>query len=358
MASPQFHTLTIAAVRQLTSDSVALSFSVPDDLKDTYRFDPGQYLTLRATIDGEDIRRSYSICSHHREDLEVGIKHVTQGVFSGYAQQLKPGDTMQVMTPQGRFTAKIGGQHRYLLLATGSGITPCLSIAKSVLADEPGSHVTLAYGNRTTSSIMFRTDLHDLKDKYTGRFSMMHVMSGERQDAACFNGRLSGQKIKALQQQGLLDANQYDGIYLCGPHAMIEEVQGVLGELGVPEGVIHTELFTPAGGAVPTSVAAPAVAVTASVGASVTIIMDGAERSLQVDGASETVLAAAQRAGFDLPFSCAGGMCATCRCKVVQGDTSMDMNFSLAQWEIEAGFTLACQTRPQSDAITLDFDAF
>lgn len=361
MASPAFHQLTVASVRPLTSDSVAIAFTVPDELAPAYAFIPGQYLTLRTELDGEDIRRSYSISSHRESLLEVGIKRVEGGLFSTYAQELKAGDRLQVMTPQGRFTAPVGETKRYLLVAAGSGITPCLSIARSVLMDESDSEVCLLYGNRTTASVMFRDDIHGLKDEHIDRFMLMHVMSGERQDAECLNGRIDGEKLQRLCQQGLIDVTTFDDIYLCGPQEMIDSATEVLLIAGVNKQHIHFELFTTVlgGGEKQNATQKQKIqSVVVEGGASVTIVHDGAERDIRVDATTETVLAAAQRAGLDLPFSCAGGMCATCRCKVVSGETAMDLNFSLADWEVEAGFTLACQTRPVSEAVVLDFDAF
>lgn len=350
---PYFHTLTISHIRP-QPEGVAISFAVTQELTEQYRFLPGQYLTLRAEVNGEDIRRSYSICSHHKnETLEVGIKQVENGRFSNYASTLKTGDQCQVMTPQGRFTADIGGRNNYLLIAAGSGITPCLSIIKSVLKDEPESRVSLLYGNRNTRSIMFREDLDNLKNCFKERFMLSHMLTAEKQDAEILNGRIDATKIQQLQSNGLINVEVYNAIYLCGPHAMIDSCTTQLVELGAKKDQIKFELFTTEGTA---SRKQPAPQATTDVtGTPVTIILDGAERIVQVN--NETVLAAAQKAGLDLPFSCAGGMCCTCRCKVAAGDTQMDLNFSLADWEIEAGFTLACQTRPHSDNVVLDFDA-
>ncbi len=355
MAKPEFHELTIAAVRQLTDDSVAISFSLPAELADHYDFVPGQYLTLRATVNDEDVRRSYSICSKSGDPLEVGIKKLKGGLFSTFAQSLKAGDKLQVMTPQGNFKAQPEGKHHYLLIAAGSGITPCLSIAKSVLDQEPESLITLVYGNRTTASIMFRQDINDLKDKYTTRFVSINVMSGEKQDAECLNGRIDRDKVISLIDQKLLNLSHCDGVYICGPAAMVEDVKAGLGAALSDDVAIHTELFTT--GDVAREPAVVNVPVDSDA-LSVRIIIDGAEREVKMNPQSETVLAAAQKAGLDLPFSCAGGMCCTCRCKVVSGKTAMDMNFSLADWELEAGFTLACQTRPLDDSVLLDFDEF
>ena len=225
---PEFNTLTISHINA-QPDGVTLGFDVPDKLKPDYCFVPGQYLTLQATINKQEVRRSYSICSYHRADrLEVGIKRVPDGAFSNHAATLKPGDQLQVMTPEGKFIASIGGKHNYLLLAAGSGITPCLSIAQSVLQDEPESCITLLYGNRNSQSIMFRQELNDLKDNYNERFMLLHVLSRENQDTELFTGRIDANKIKRLNDSGLLCANAYDAAYLCGPKEMIEQCSEAL----------------------------------------------------------------------------------------------------------------------------------
>ncbi len=350
---PTFNSLTISQIRP-QADGVAISFAIPEELKNDYAFVPGQYLTLRADINSEDIRRSYSICSYHLNDvLEVGIKRVENGRFSNFACTLNVGDQLQVMTPQGRFTADIGGQHNYLLIAAGSGITPCLSITKSVFKDEPNSRLTLLYGNHNTKSIMFREDLNDLKNQYTERFTLSHLLTAEKQDADILNGRIDAEKLKRFNEAGLINVIACDTIYLCGPKEMIDNCSQGLQDLGVKKDRIKFELFT-TGDTAPVDRPIRKSNEDKS-GTPVTIILDGAEQTVHVK--DETVLAAAQRAGLDLPFSCAGGMCCTCRCKVASGKTAMDVNFSLADWEIDSGYTLACQTRPGSDDVVLDFDA-
>ena len=364
MAAPRFHTLEIAAVRNETPDAVAISFAIPEDLSDTFAFVPGQYLTLRADIGGEDMRRSYSICSPLSETghRTVGVKRIEDGRFSSFAQTLKKGDRIEVMPPQGRFTAEIGGDHDYLLLAAGSGITPCLSIAKSVLAGEPDSTVTLLYANRNSASVMFRDDLNDLKDRYTTRFTLLHVMDEEVQDVEIMNGRLDAEKLESLAKLNVIDPKSADAIYICGPEPMIRSASAAMATLGVDADRVRFELFTPAPGAKPAPAPLPTKTNGAAVngdkhGASVEIILDGARRTIEVDAAQDTVLTAAQKAGLDLPYSCAGGMCCTCRCRIVEGAATMDENFSLEPWEIEAGFTLSCQARPDTDRLVLDFDA-
>lgn len=356
MAAPRFHRLKIAAVRPETSDAVAIRFAIPDELRAAYAFTPGQYLTLRAEIDGEDVRRSYSICSPLGSDaLEVGVKKIEGGAFSSHALTLKAGDELDVMTPQGRFLAPIGGAHDYLLLAAGSGVTPMVSIAASVLEGEPESRVTLLYANRTTESVMFREAFEDLKDRYMTRFRLTHVMDEESQDLELFNGRLDAEKLATMATRGLIEPKEADAVYVCGPQPMIEAASAALGDLGVAADRIRHELFTPAGGMPVASAAARPKAVEG--GAKVEVVLDGARRSFRVDPAAETVLEAASRAGLELPYSCAGGMCCTCRCKVVDGDAAMDVNYSLEPWELKAGYTLACQTRPKGERLVLDFDA-
>ena len=354
MTRTQFHTLKIASTRPQTQNGIALRFDVPAELEDTFSFLPGQYVTLRHEINGKEERRSYSICSaQNQSGFEVGIKRVPDGVFSNFAMTLNPGDEIEVMPPQGRFTAEPGGEHRYLLIAAGSGITPCLSIAKSVMALEPASSITLIYGNQSPADTMFRQDVDGLKDAHVERFQLIYVMSRERQTVDFLNGRITPELLQTLSQHGLVEPNSFDAVYLCGPQAMTEACATALATMGVETDQIHTELFnTDDAWPVPERISREAAS-----GANVSIILDGSERSLTVDGGRDTVLQAAQSAGLDLPFSCAGGMCCTCRCKVVEGEASMDLNYSLQDWEIEEGFVLACQARPKTQNLVLDFDS-
>jgi ring-1,2-phenylacetyl-CoA epoxidase subunit PaaE len=354
MAAPKFHDLEIAGVRAETADAVAIRFVIPDALKGDFNFTPGQYLTLRADIEGEDVRRSYSICSPLNGDaLEVGVKQIEGGAFSSFAQSLKPGDRIKVMTPQGRFMAPVGGRHDYLLLAAGSGVTPMVSIARSVLEGEPDSTVTMLYANRTTESVMFKQALEDLKDQHLTRFLLTHVMDEEAQEFELFNGRLDAEKLETLTTRGLIVPAIYDAVFICGPKPMTDAATGALKAMGVSEDKIRQELFTPTG-APPVASARKATAPEG--GAKVNVVLDGASRSFRMNE-DESLLDAASKAGLDLPYSCANGMCATCRCKLSSGEAEMIQNFSLEKWEMEAGFVLACQTRPISEAITLDFDA-
>jgi len=347
-----FHELTINAVRQETNGAVAISFDVPDALKEEFAFEPGQCLTLRADVEGEDIRRSYSIASCKGEPLTVGVKQVEDGAFSTFAQGLTVGQTLQVMPPEGRFVTK--DAKKIVLIAAGSGITPMVSIASDVLED--GGDVTLIYGNQRTDTIMFRETLEDLKDRFMQRLTLIHVLSREPQDVAILNGRITGEKVIALGRAGAVDLAGADGIFLCGPGEMIDDVRDALSQNDIAESRIYFERFTQDGEAprLPKSAAAEAAAAS---GVQVEVMLDGTRRLIQFEAQDDTVIDAAARQGLELPFSCKGGMCCTCRCKVAEGSAEMAVNYSLEPWELEAGFTLACQARPTSEKLVLDFDA-
>lgn len=356
--TPRFHTLAVAEVRKDTAESVVLSFSVPDHLREHYQFTPGQYLTLRTTIAGEDVRRSYSICSElGSELLSVGVKRIDDGVFSNYAQTLTAGDLLSVMTPQGRFVAPIGGTHNYLLLAAGSGVTPILSIATSVLENEPESTVTLCYANRNTESVMFRDQFNDLKDRYITRFLLTHVMDEESQDVELFNGRLDAEKLETMTTRGHITPTSYDATFICGPQPMIEAASNALKTLGVDESTIKFELFTPSTPLRTASASNRKVCNNdRTVKSEVEVVLDGSRRTFSLHD-NELLLDAASAAGLEIPYSCANGMCATCRCKLTAGTGNMEQNFSLESWELEDGFVLACQLNPTSEKVVLDFDA-
>lgn len=356
--SLQFHDLSVAAITRETPDSVCVAFDVPEDLRDMFHYRPGQHLTLRATIGGEDVRRSYSICSGLGEGrLRVGVKKVDGGVFSAFVNEaLNAGDTIQVMPPQGRFAVDVsqGVAHDYLMVAAGSGITPILSIIRSTLEGEPESEVTLVYGNRETGSIMFREELEDLKDRFLDRFRTVHILSRETQDVPLLNGRIDAARLERLARAGLIQPEKADGIFICGPGELIDEAAGALEALGADRARIHFERFTTDGAPHKASAAALKAA---EKGVTVEVILDGVSRSFAHDDPSKRVVEAAAAKGLDLPYSCKGGMCATCRCKVVEGTAEMDVNYALEPWETEAGYVLACQTRPTSEKLVLDFDA-
>lgn len=341
-----FQTLKIKDVRHDTPDAVIVSFENTD-----FSWKPGQYLTLRTDINGKDLRRSYSIATMPGKDLCVGIKHVEGGAFSTHCQNLRPGMTIDVMKPEGRFT--LGAEQKLILIASGSGITPMISIAAAAL--ENGAEVALIYGNKSTGTIMFREELDTLKDRFLDRFTLIHILSRETQDVAILNGRITGEKILALGQARAIDLSGADGIFLCGPGKMIDDVSGALTQDGVPTERIHFERFFQEGESPHVEKSVATLAATAN-GALVEIILDGTRRKISMTDQDDTVLDAAERQGLELPYSCRGGMCCTCRCKVTQGSAEMATNYSLESWETEAGFILACQTRPTTDTLTLDFD--
>lgn len=348
--------MTIADIRRETAGSVSLGFVLPDNLKDQFAFVPGQYLTVRATIDGEDLRRSYSICSAlEDEQLRVGIKKVAGGAFSTYAnERLKIGDTLALMPPQGRFTLNLDKRGQHLLgIAAGSGITPILSIAKSLLSRDPSARFTLLYGNQTAQSVMFAEEWEDLKNRCLGRLSIVHILSREVQDVALLSGRITGERLQAMAK-GVVDLSDVDEAYLCGPQTMIADMRSTLEGMGLAGERVHSELFAPAGPRA--AFHAPALQPVTGVLSRINVTLDGASRAFDMLADDVNIVDAAARAGLDLPYSCKGGMCCTCRCKVREGSVAMALNYSLEGWELEAGFILACQAKPQTPSVTLDFD--
>lgn len=358
MSSSRFFPLTVASVARETPDAVRVSFDVPAELATTFSFKPGQYLTLRRIgEDGIEIRRSYSICSGPGDALAVGIRVVSGGAFSSFANaDLTPGQSLDAMPPEGRFVAEAGGDETYLLIAAGSGITPMMAIASATLSASDTSQVTLVYGNRSADTIMFRQELNAMKDRYLTRFRLIHVLSREEQDVELLNGRIDAEKLSALGQTGAISPQTADRIFLCGPGGMIDGAEIALAGLGVDPSKIATERFTPADGGtvVPRSAQAAEVA---EDGVEITVMLDGRRHRFSLGADDPSVLDAATRHGLDLPFSCAGGMCCTCRCRIVSGSAEMAVNYSLEPWEISAGFTLACQARPTSSSLEVDFDA-
>jgi ring-1,2-phenylacetyl-CoA epoxidase subunit PaaE len=355
-ATPRFHRLAVNDVRRESADAVSLTFAIPSELADDYSFAPGQYLTLRRTMDGEEVRRSYSICSGPDDgELRIAVKKVDGGAFSSWAaDELKAGDELDVMTPTGRFgIAHAPDQARiYAGFAAGSGITPILSIAKGVLAREPHSRFFLFYGNRSTSCVLFRKALEDLKDRFMQRLSIFHVISGEEQDIPILHGRLDGEKVRVLLRS-LVPASSVDHVFICGPTGMSEDVEATCRDIGIGEDRIHVERFVSGLGGKPRPKAA--VAPSAPAKAMASLVIDGKRREVPV-AEGESILDAALRAGMDLPFACKGGMCSTCRAKLVEGDARMDVNYSLEPWELKAGFILTCQARPVSEKVMVDYD--
>ena len=353
-----FHPLRVSHVEQLTDDAVAITFDVPENLRDDYAFSHGQHLTVRTELDGEEVRRNYSICAPATSRrLRIGVKRLAGGTFSGHATSgLKVGDVVDVMTPTGRFTTVLdpAATKHYCAVAAGSGITPVLSIVATILEGEPHSAVTLLYGNRTTTSVMFLDELADLKDRYPQRFRLVHVLSREPHEVDLFSGRLDPAKLTALTD-ALVPVDSVDEWFLCGPFEMVEGARDLLLGRGVPANRVHSELFHVEGTAPRESTVVDDVRAEGS--STVTVTLDGRASTLQVARSGEKVLDAVLAVRRDAPYACKGGVCGTCRAKLVSGEVSMERNYALEPDEVDAGFVLACQSRPVSDEVVLDFDA-
>jgi len=353
---PRFHRLAVDDLRRETPDAVSMTFAIPEGLAGDYSFSPGQYLTLRTTMDGEEVRRSYSICSGPGDgELRIAVKKVDGGAFSSWAiEELKSGDELDVMTPTGRFGVAPAPEEArtYVGFAAGSGITPILSIIKGVLAGEPKSRFFLFYGNRATSSMLFREALEELKDRFIDRFSVFHVISGEEQDIPILQGRLDGDKVRVLLR-AMVPAESVDHIFVCGPTGMSDDIEATCRGIGIAPERIHVERFVSEFGGKPRPKAV--IPASAPPKAFASLVIDGKRRDVPV-AEGEAILDAALRAGIDLPFACKGGMCSTCRAKLVEGKAEMDLNYSLEPWELKAGFVLTCQAKPVSDRVVVDYD--
>ena len=358
----KFYPLIINEVRRETESAVCLSFDLPSELKSTFKFIQGQYLTLQSSIDGELVRRSYSICSGINDNrLQVGIKEVDGGLFSTFANHhLQAGDSLQVAPPEGNFytTLDENQQKKYMCICAGSGITPILSIVKSVLSTEPNSQVTLLFGNRNSNTVMFKQELSHIKNRYMERFQWVNILSAEQQDAAVLFGRLDNKKGGELQAKKLIDIPSTDEFFLCGPESMITAVSRGLRASGIEESNIHYELFFSSAEDAQTVVEKHHKRVEKYAGQSSVVSVKVSGRTIMFDlnKDGENILDAAMNNGADLPFSCKGGVCATCKAKVVEGDVEMDINHSLSTQEIEDGMVLTCQAHPTSDNLIIDFD--
>lgn len=354
----KFHPLKVIDVRPEAEDAVCLSFEVPPSLREDYRFTAGQHIGVRLPLAGEELRRTYSLVSAPGDaDLRIGVRVHRQGRLSRHlATEVRVGDTLDVLTPNGSFHTALDPRTRktYAAFAAGCGITPVLSIAKATLAAEPESRFLLFYGNRNTPRIMFLEELLALKDTHLARLSLHFLFTGEPQEVELLNGRLDGDKLRQLAG-ALFDPKAIDAYFLCGPGDLIDNISAALVGLSVETTRIHSERFAVAERA---GAAQPATLKVASEEEStaVTIVMDGRRRGFSMPKTGETVLEAAERAGLDLPFSCRGGVCSTCRTKVVKGEVEMAQNYALEPWEVEAGFILACQSRPTTPALELDYD--
>ncbi|OZM70968.1 phenylacetic acid degradation protein [Amycolatopsis antarctica] len=348
-----FHTLTVAGVRRLCDDAVAVTFDVPAELAPAYEFRAGQSLTLRRTIDGREERRSYSICAPAGAKPRIGVREVPGGLFSSWlVREVRAGDEIDVAAPSGTFCPDADEAGHHVLIAAGSGITPVLSIAATVLGN-PNATATVFYGNRRTDTVMFADELADLKDRYPERLELVHVLSREPREAELFTGRLDRDKLEALRRL-LPEAERVDHWWLCGPFGMVTDAQDVLRGWGVAEKRVHQELFyvddVPPE---PVRHVDPGVEGPSS---ALTVVLDGRSTSVEI-GYDTTVLDGAQKVRPDLPFACKGGVCGTCRAKVVTGKADLRRNFALEQSELDAGFVLTCQSFPASDELTVDYDS-
>ncbi|MEZ5476581.1 MAG: 1,2-phenylacetyl-CoA epoxidase subunit PaaE [Thiolinea sp.] len=363
MAATRFYPLNIADVRPETATAVCITFAVPADLQETFRFKQGQFLTLRALIDGEDVRRSYSICSGVADgQLRVGIKRVRGGKFSNYANDhFQPGMSVEVMPPQGSFYTETAPTQakNYMCLADGRGNTPILSIIKTLLHEDPDSRVTLVYGNRRSNSVMFKDELGFIKNRYLQRFNWINIMSEEDQGSDVLNGRVDNAKGTQLHKSRLINLFDTDDVFICGPESMLSEVSRGFRGVGFDDEHIHYELFSNSAedsekmlekaqqrieqyGEEKTS--------------KVTVIADGRAISFDLATVGENILDAGMHNGLELPYSCKAGVCSTCKAKLVKGEVDMDIAHGLEAHEVEAGYILTCQAHPLSDEVVVDFD--
>jgi ring-1,2-phenylacetyl-CoA epoxidase subunit PaaE len=365
MSTVRFHDLAVQRISPEAAGSVAITFCIPAEQRQAFQFEPGQYLTLRAMVNGEDVRRTYSISSPRSRfeqlgELEVGIRPVEGGVFSNWAAtQLKAGDVLRVMPPDGKFTVKKQRAIHRVGFAAGSGITPILSIAATTLEEQPNSKFTLVYGNRRMASVMFNEALQDLKDRYANRFTMVHILSRQAQEVDMLEGRIDAAKVSQLVST-LLPVASMDEVFICGPEAMIESTEQALLDAGVRPDRVHTERFTsPTLEALPAAQRKTAVlghpALRSDGEVALTVVLDGKPHQMRMNK-DEHVLDVALNAGLDLPWSCRGGVCCTCRAKVVEGSVQMDKNFTLEPWETDKGFVLSCQARPTTDTLVVSYD--
>lgn len=353
----KFHPLTVSNVKNETRDTIVVTFAVPPDLREEFRYAPGQHLTLRTNINNEDVRRSYSICSAVQDNsLRVAIKRAPGGMFSIWANDtLKPGTVLDVMPPMGHFNTPLSAENKkhYLAFAAGSGITPMLSIIKTTLLTEPQSTFTLFYGNRASSSVIFKEELAELKDLYLGRFKLVYVMSREQQDIELFNGRITKEKCEQFFKHWV-SLEDTDMAFICGPEQMMHEVSDALQANGLPKEKIKIELFA---ASVPKRQHVPnARPVAGKHDCDVTVIIDGNHINFAMEKDKESVLDAALKHGIDMRYSCKAGVCSTCRCKVLDGKVDMDANYALEDYEVARGFALSCQSFPVTDKLVMDFD--
>jgi ring-1,2-phenylacetyl-CoA epoxidase subunit PaaE len=352
----KFHALPVAKVERETRDAIAITFDVPPALREAFRFEPGQHLTLRTRIGDDDVRRSYSICAPAGGPLRIAVKRSPGGVFSTWANDaLREGTAVDVMPPMGHFNVAADAQasRHYLGVAAGSGITPLVSIVTSALVAEPASRFTLIYGNRASATVMFRDELASLKDRYLDRFNLVHVLSREPQDIELLHGRIDRAKADALFERWVPIAD-VDYAFVCGPEGMMDAVRASLLAHGMPAERIKIERFA---ASIPKHTHVPRpLPQAAHTECEVHVVIDGSQRMFLLEKGAENIIDAGLRNGIELPFSCKGGVCSTCRCKLVDGEVDMDVNFALEDYEVARGFILACQSYPVTDRVTVDFD--
>lgn len=359
--STEFYPLVVSQVERLTSDSVAINFLLPEEFKETFKYTQGQHLTLKADLAGQDIRRSYSICSGvDSQSLQVGVKAIDEGLFSNFANsELKPGMTLEVMPPQGHFYCELSesASKNYLLIAVGSGITPMLSHIESILSKEKNSSITLLYGNKRTPLMMFREKLCFIKNSHMERFHWLNFFTKEENDAEILNGRLSAQKLIDLDAAKLIEIKSYDDVFICGPEKMTLDIANAFEFWEFDKSRIHYELFFSGSAAelVEKNKAKRAEKYGKKL-SNVSVKVAGRKTIMELEMGGDNILDAAMENGADLPFSCKGGVCATCKAKVIKGQVEMDMNHSLSEQEVAEGMILTCQAHPVSDDVEIDFD--
>jgi len=363
MSDTHFYPLTINYLQPETDTAVCIGFDIPAELQETFQFVQGQFVTLRAIIAGEEVRRSYSICSGvHDGHLRVAIKRVKNGQFSNFANdEFALGDTVEVMPPQGSFNSPLSADHakRYMCLAVGSGITPILSIIKTILHEEPNSSVTLIYGNRRSHSVMFKDELSFVKNRYLSRFHWVNIMNQEDQGADLLNGRIDNVKGAALHKSGLINITQTDDVFICGPEAMMSEVSRGFRASGLSDEAIHYELFANSSEDAAAMLERSKQRIDTygeEKMCKVTVVADGRSTSFDLATVGENILDAGMHNGMELPYACKAGVCSTCKAKVTQGEVEMDIAHGLEAHEVASGYILACQAHPVSDEVVVDFD--
>ncbi|MDI9331309.1 MAG: 2Fe-2S iron-sulfur cluster-binding protein [Alphaproteobacteria bacterium] len=358
MSAPTFHELAVVAVDPEAAQSVAITLAVPESLRAVFAFEPGQFITLRAKINGQDVRRNYSLCStpiqfERNHTLQVGVRAVEGGLMSTWLQGLRPGQSLQVAPPEGCFVIRRRRALHRVGFAAGSGITPILSVLTHTLESSPQAKFTLVYGNRRTDSVMFNEALQDLKDRFPDRLTLVHILSRQAQEVPLLEGRIDAEKVRALMDV-FLPVKSMDEVFICGPEAMIEATETSLLAAGVPADRVHTERFASAGSA-PAPVRVRRAGEEPALGIKLSVIADGKRHELRMSE-EQRILDVALEAGLDLPYSCKGGVCCTCRAKLMSGEVRMDKNFTLENDEVRQGFVLSCQARPTTTEVVVSFD--